>query len=66
MNKANQKLGQIKHVFRFMDEKMMKLLFVSLVRPHLEYASIPSGIHTGNMIRTNWRRSNKEQQELKV
>jgi ribonuclease P/MRP protein subunit RPP40 len=39
VNKANQKLGQIKHVFRFMDEKMMKLLFVSLVRPHLEYAS---------------------------
>jgi hypothetical protein len=39
VNKANQKLGQIKHVFKFMDEKMMKLLFVSLVRPNLEYAA---------------------------
>jgi hypothetical protein len=39
VNKANQKLGQIKHVFKFMDEKMMKLLFVSLVRQHLEYAA---------------------------
>jgi ribonucleases P/MRP protein subunit RPP40 len=39
VNKANQNLGQIKHVFKFMDEKMIKLLFVSLVRPHLEYAA---------------------------
>ena len=39
VNKVNQKLWQIKHVFKFMDEKMMKLLFVSLVRPHLEYAA---------------------------
>ena len=39
VNKANQKLCQIKHFFQYMDEKMMKLLFFSLVRPHLEYAA---------------------------
>ena len=39
VNKANQKLGQIKHVFHYMNEIMMKMLFVSLVRPHLEYAA---------------------------
>ena len=39
VNKANQKLGQIKHSFQYLDEKMLKLLFVSLVRPHLEYAA---------------------------
>jgi ribonuclease P/MRP protein subunit RPP40 len=40
VNKANQKLGQIKHSFQYLDEKMLKLLFVSLVRPHLEYTAL--------------------------
>ncbi|XP_047139132.1 uncharacterized protein LOC124815037 [Hydra vulgaris] len=39
VNKANQKLGQIKHTFKYLYEKTMKLLFISLVRPHLEYAA---------------------------
>jgi ribonuclease P/MRP protein subunit RPP40 len=36
--KANAKLGLIKHTFTSLDEKSMKLLYTSLVRPHLEYA----------------------------
>ncbi|XP_065684335.1 uncharacterized protein LOC136096706 [Hydra vulgaris] len=39
VNKVNQKLGQIKHTFKYLDEKTMKLLFIALVRPYLEYAA---------------------------
>ncbi|XP_065662819.1 uncharacterized protein LOC136085442 [Hydra vulgaris] len=39
VNKANQKLSQIKHTFKLLDEKTTKLLFIALVRPHLEYAA---------------------------
>ena len=28
VNKANQKLGQIKHSFQYLDEKMLRLLIV--------------------------------------
>jgi ribonuclease P/MRP protein subunit RPP40 len=37
--KANRKLGQIKHSFTHLDENSMKLLYTSLVRPHLEFAA---------------------------
>jgi len=39
VSKANQKLGQIKHTFKYLDEKTTKLLFIALVCPHLEYAA---------------------------
>ncbi|XP_069142206.1 uncharacterized protein [Argopecten irradians] len=39
VNKANSILGLIKRTVTFLDEKMFKLLFKALVRPHLEYAS---------------------------
>lgn len=39
VNKANSILGLIRRSFTYLDEKMFKLLYKSLVRPHLEYAS---------------------------
>ena len=38
--KANRILGQIRRSFNFMDIETMRLLFTSLVRPHLEYANV--------------------------
>ena len=38
-NKANRKLGMIKHSFNYLDITKMKLLYKSTVRPHLEYAA---------------------------
>jgi hypothetical protein len=40
VNKANQLLGLIRRSFTFMDCGLMKQLFTSVVRPHLEYANI--------------------------
>ena len=39
VNKANSIVGLIRRSFTYLDETMFKLLFMSLVRPHLEYAS---------------------------
>ena len=36
--KANMVLGQIKNSFMYLDHQTLKLLYTSLVRPHLEYA----------------------------
>lgn len=38
-NKANRKLGMIKHSFNYLDVTTLKLLYKSMVRPHLEYAA---------------------------
>ncbi|XP_065658033.1 uncharacterized protein LOC136082550 [Hydra vulgaris] len=38
VNKANTKLGLTKHAFNYINKNTMKLLYISLVRPHLEYA----------------------------
>ena len=38
VNKSNRVLGMIKNSFSYLDTNSMKLLFTSLVRPHLEYA----------------------------
>nr|XP_047127784.1 uncharacterized protein LOC124808631 [Hydra vulgaris] len=38
LSKANQKLGMLKHAILYPDETSTKLLYMSLVRPHLEYA----------------------------
>ena len=37
--KANSLVFLIKHTFKYLNAEMFKLLFKSLVRPHLEYAS---------------------------
>ena len=40
VNKANQILGCIKHTFKHINKEIFKLLYKSLVRPHLEYNSV--------------------------
>ena len=37
--KANSLIFLIKNCFKYLDKPMFKLLFKSLIRPHLEYAS---------------------------
>ena len=39
VKKANQKLGLIRRTFEYMDKEMFLILYKSLVRPTLEYAS---------------------------
>ena len=39
VNKANSIMGVIRRTFEFMDKKVFKTLFTSLVRPHIEYAN---------------------------
>ena len=39
INKANRVLGCLKHTFKFLNKEIFTLLYKSLVRPHLEYAS---------------------------
>ena len=39
IGKANKKLGLIKNSFEYLDEITLKLLYKSLVRPHLEYGA---------------------------
>jgi hypothetical protein len=38
-NKANRKLGMIKHAFSYLDRNTFNLLYKSMVRQHLEYAA---------------------------
>jgi hypothetical protein len=40
INKANRQLGLIKHSFKYLNETTGKLLYKSLVRPHLEYGAV--------------------------
>ena len=40
VKKANQILGLIRRTFTHMDCHLMKMLFTSLVRPHLEYGNV--------------------------
>ena len=40
VNKANRVLGALKHNFKFIDKYSFKYLYKSLIRPHLEYASV--------------------------
>ena len=37
--KANKVLGIIKRTFKYLEPDIMRLLYISLVRPHLDYAS---------------------------
>ena len=38
--KANQILGLIRRTFTHMDISLMKQLFISMVRPHLEFGNV--------------------------
>ena len=38
-NKANRMVGIINRTFDFLDEDMLRILYKSLIRPHLEYAN---------------------------
>ena len=40
INKANKQLGLIKHSFKYLNQTTGKLLYKSLVRPHLEYGAV--------------------------
>jgi hypothetical protein len=40
VTKANQIVGIVKRVFKFLDKEMFIKLYKSLIRPHLEYANI--------------------------
>jgi hypothetical protein len=40
VNKANKILGMIRRSFEFMDIQVMKRLYTSLVRPHLEFSNV--------------------------
>ena len=39
INKANKVLGCLKHTFKYLNKEIFTLLYKSLVRPHIEYAS---------------------------
>ena len=39
VQKANKVLGVINRTFKYLDPYIMHLLYTSLVRPHLDYAS---------------------------
>ena len=39
VNKANSIIGVIRRTFEYLDLKTFRMLYVSLVRPHLEYAN---------------------------
>ena len=40
VNKANQLLGLVRRTFTYMDAELMKLIFTSKIRPHLEYSNV--------------------------
>ena len=65
---ANKMLGLIRHTFKHLDNRSFCMLFKSLVRPHLEYASIIWSPHTKQyqeMIEKVQRRATKLLPELK-
>ncbi len=60
--KANRKLGMIKHSFKYLDVTTLKLLYKSMVRPHLEYAPTvwsPSWIKDINKLEDVQRRATR-------
>ena len=40
VTKANRLVGQIKRTFTYLDKESMRQLFISFVRPHLEFANV--------------------------
>ena len=38
VKKVNRMIGLTRHTFHYMDEEVLRLLYTSLMRPHMEYA----------------------------
>ena len=38
--KANRLLGLIKRTFSYLESQMLRLLYITLIRPHLDYACV--------------------------
>ena len=38
VKKLNRMIGLTRHTFHYMDEEVLRLLYTSLMRPHMEYA----------------------------
>ena len=49
VNKANRIVGLTRKTFDYMDEEIFKMLFKSLVRPHLEYGAPVWSPHTNKL-----------------
>ena len=65
---ANKMLGIIRHTFKHLDNRSFCMLYKSLVRPHLEYASVIWSPHTKQyqeMIEKVQRRATKLLPDLK-
>ena len=68
VNKANKIVGIIRRTFITLDAAMFKLLFVALVRPHLEYANqvwCPYLVKDIEMVENVQRRATRMIAELK-
>ena len=52
VNRANKIMGVIRRTFDYIDEDMFKIVFKSLVRPHIEYANQVWAPHTKKQINT--------------
>ena len=68
VNKANKILGLIRRTFEYLDGEVMKRLFTSLVRPHLEFSNVawsPRLIKDQRLIESVQRRATKLVPELK-
>ena len=62
VNKANQMLGMMRRSFTFLDAHTFKKLFISIVRPHLEYCAVvhqPRLAKDKQMIENVLRRASK-------
>ena len=40
VHKANRLLGLIKRTFSYLEPQMVRILYITLIRPHLDYASV--------------------------
>ena len=62
VNKTNKILGVTKRLYEFLDGDSLKILFIALVRPHLEYRNVvwsPRYIKDKKLTERVQRRANK-------
>ena len=67
VNKANKILGVVKHTFKYLDKEAFLHLYKSLIRPHLEYASViwcPKTKRDKDMIERVQRRATRVVQSI--
>ena len=68
VNKANRILGALKHTFKYINKYTFTYLYKSLIRPHLEYASVTWSVMTKynqDLLERVQRRATKIVPELK-